>query len=233
MSMIESGIPGFDELSYYENANAGGFPEKTVTLIYGPPKTGKSIFSYQFSYHGLMKEQPCLYLLADYGIRQLQQNMTDFGWFIQAPMKNEMIYAIDSISRLSGVNKEISNVHKLTAINNPTDIMVKLGLGTRFTFKRSNLFRSIFDSMTTLFAFNPDKLVIRLFKAYVRRLTEAGGTAIVNYTEGSADPKIESKLKLIADNTIRLDRDYLTIERMGGIKDRESAFKITDKGITL
>jgi len=44
---ISSGIPGLDELI----GNGGGsFAENTVTLIYGPPKVGKSIFSYQFAY---------------------------------------------------------------------------------------------------------------------------------------------------------------------------------------
>ena len=53
---IESGIPGFDELTVSEIAD-GGIPEKSTTLIYGPPKTGKSIFCNQFTYHGLLKEE--------------------------------------------------------------------------------------------------------------------------------------------------------------------------------
>ena len=50
---IESGIPGFDELTISE-ISEGGIPEKSTTLIYGPPKTGKSIFCNQFTYHGLL-----------------------------------------------------------------------------------------------------------------------------------------------------------------------------------
>jgi len=45
---IESGIPGFDELTS-SNDGTGGIPENTATLIYGPPKTGKSIFTNQFT----------------------------------------------------------------------------------------------------------------------------------------------------------------------------------------
>ena len=74
---IKSGIPGFDELTRSETGN-GGIPENTSTLVYGPSKTGKSIFSNQFVYHGLLNEEPCLYITTDCGIKQLESNMNEF-----------------------------------------------------------------------------------------------------------------------------------------------------------
>ncbi len=50
---IESGIPGFEELTR-SNEGTGGIPENTATLVYGPAKTGKSIFANQFTYQGLL-----------------------------------------------------------------------------------------------------------------------------------------------------------------------------------
>jgi len=40
IACIESGIPGFDELTRTESF-MGGIPENSTTLVYGPPKTGK------------------------------------------------------------------------------------------------------------------------------------------------------------------------------------------------
>jgi len=37
------------------------------------------------------------------------------------------------------------------------------------------------------------------------RIKESGRTAIVTYTEGSADSKVENMLKAIVDNIIHLD----------------------------
>ena len=51
---IESGIPGFDELTLSDDG-IGGIPENTATLNIWASKTGKSIFSNQFTYHGLIK----------------------------------------------------------------------------------------------------------------------------------------------------------------------------------
>lgn len=231
MMSCESGIPGLDEFL----SSAGfkdGFPENTTTLIYGPPKVGKSIFCYQFAFHGLSIKEPCLYVTADDGMKQLQQNMMDFGWFLQSSMDEELLYVIDSISSLSGVPIENTNTYTLSKINDPTDLMVKVGLGTRFVFKKSNKFRAVFDSLTTPFAFNPEPMVIRFLKTYLRRLKEAGGTVIVTYTEGVTDKNTEKTLKSIVDNVIMLDGNYMTFKsNLGFIGTAE--YKITDQGLVL
>ncbi len=233
MNTIESGINGLDVLlEHVNNYDEVGYPINTSTLVYGPPKVGKSIFSNQFAYHGLNKEEPCLYITADEGFKQLQQNMANFGWFIQAPMEKELLYIIDPLSSLSSAPINTSNAYNVSKINDPTDLMVKIGLGTRFVFKKSNNFRSIFDSLTTPFIFNPEKMVLRFLKTYIRRLKEAGSTVLVTYTEGVADKKTEKELKSLFDNIIMLDGSYLTFKSgIGLIATAE--YNISDQGLIL
>jgi len=45
---IPSGIPGFDEISH------GGIPKGRVTLISGTSGSGKTVFSAQFIYKGIV-----------------------------------------------------------------------------------------------------------------------------------------------------------------------------------
>lgn len=232
MSAVESGIPGLDELLRSSDYDLGGFPRNSTTLVYGPPKVGKSIFCYQFAYHGLSIDEPCLYITTDEGMKQLQQNMMDFGWFLQSPMEKELLYVIDSISSLTGVPTETTNTYNLSKINDPTDLMVKVGLGTRFVFKKSNDFRSVFDSLTTPFAFNPEPMVIRFLKTYIRRLNEAGATVVITYTEGVASESTEKVLKSIVDNVILLDGNYLTFRSSGGIIGT-AEYEITNQGLNL
>ena len=87
-----------------------------------------------------------------------------------------------------------------SSVSNPADLMVKVCIGTRNVYRTSNNFRSILDSLNTLFAFNPDQRVIRILKAYQRRITEAGGTVLIAYTEGITDPKTETELKSLFKN---------------------------------
>ncbi|BDZ68527.1 RAD55 family ATPase [Methanobacterium ferruginis] len=233
MSTVESGIPGLDELLQSEAGyDLGGIPQNTSTLVYGPPKVGKSIFSYQFANHGLNLEEPCLYITADEGMKQLQQNMIDFGWYLQNAMEKELLYVIDSISSLSGAPIETTNTYTPSKINDPTDLMVKVGIGTRFVFKKSNEFRSVFDSLTTPFAFNPEPMIIRFLKTYIRRLQEAGSTLVITYTEGVADESTEKILKSVVDNVIMLDGSYLTFRSSEGLMGT-AEYQITNQGLVL
>ena len=236
MNSIQSGIPGFDRLLVSENAE-GGIPEKSTTLIYGPPKTGKSIFCNQFTYSGLSNQEPCLYVSTDKGVKQVQRDMMDFQWLIQNHILNQNIYFVDGISHLTGVKFENKNNIVYSSVSNPADLMVKVGIGSRNVYKTSNNFRSILDSLNTLFAFNPDQMVIRILKAYLRRITEAGGTGLIAYTEGITDLETEKEIKSLFNNTIRLDGQYIQITSdytdFDEIQYFESAYTITDNGLVI
>jgi KaiC/GvpD/RAD55 family RecA-like ATPase len=229
---IESGIPGFDELTS-SNDGTGGIPENTATLIYGPSKTGKSIFINQFIYKGLTNDEPCLYITTDNGYKQFKTNMDEFNWPIEKYLDSNSLYLIDTISDVSEGIPSQSESFIQSCINNPTDIMVKFGSGVNYISKNNPLFRSVIDSATTLLAYNENMLIIRVLKAYLMRVNEAGGTPIIAYTQGSADSIIETMLKSMVDNIIRIDGENLYIEAMNGIGKRSSPYQITDNGIIL
>ncbi len=229
---IESGIPGFDKLTKSESGT-GGIPENTSTLVYGPVKTGKSIFSNQFAYNGLFNGEPCLYITTDQGIKQFEITMLDFLWPIEKFIDDKSLYVIDTISDISeGLPIESENII-FSHVKNPTDIMVKVGSGVHYIYKNNPRFRSVLDSATTLLAYNESMLIVRVLKAYLMRINEAGGTPIITYTEDSADKMVETMLKSMVDNIVRLDGKNLTVEAMRGIGKRSTPYQITDKGIEL
>ncbi|MDZ4171480.1 MAG: ATPase domain-containing protein, partial [Methanobacteriaceae archaeon] len=70
----KSGISGFDELTGKKKL---GFPEKSIILVYGPPKTGKSILCYQIMYNLLEKNGAGLYISADCGLKEFKKRTSD------------------------------------------------------------------------------------------------------------------------------------------------------------
>jgi len=56
---IPTGIRGLDELLL------GGIPKESITLVSGPPGSGKSILCYQFLMKGIEQGEKCLYLTLD------------------------------------------------------------------------------------------------------------------------------------------------------------------------
>ena len=118
---IESGIPGFDELTR-SNGGKGGIPENTATLVYGPAKTGKSIFANQFTYHGLLNGEPCLYITTDHGLKQFKTNMNEFQWPIEKYLEDKSLYIIDTISDVSKV-KHLNQKHLSPLISTTQPIL--------------------------------------------------------------------------------------------------------------
>ncbi|KUK00745.1 MAG: hypothetical protein PWQ74_745 [Methanobacteriaceae archaeon] len=222
MFMEDHNMEFFDYL--FEDAAPGD-----LILVYGPPKVGKSIFCYQFLYSSLVGGEPCLYIVADYGSRQLEQRMMEFNWFLRPYIQNGDVYIIDLLTRLAGVKVEDSGTLKFSSVQNLTDLMVKVGVSTRSLFRKSSKFRAILDSLTVIFAFNPPNLVLRLLKAYKARISEARGIGVVVHTTGTVEPSIENSLMELADLKLCFDGEKIQAESSAGEKFVQ--YTITDKGV--
>lgn len=232
IACIESGISGFDKLTHTDSF-VGGIPENSATLIYGPPKTGKTVFSNQFCYHGLVNQEPCLYITTNNGLDMFKAGMDDFNLPVNNYLVDKSLHVIDTMSDILERKKETSENIMSSEINNPTDLMVKIGSSVNSIRKQNPIFRSVFNSATTLFAYNESMLIVRVIKAYLMRINEAGGTPFITYNEDSADPIVETMLKSMVDNIIRMDGEELTIEAMKGFGRTSCPYKITGNGIVL
>jgi len=211
----------------------GGLPDNTMTLVYGPPKTGKSIFCYQFLRQSVAEDDLCMYLMTDYNLSQLEAQMMAFDWFIAEYIAKKKLYVIDTASGSVGATqKEMKNM-MISFPQNPTDIVSKVIQELQSIYQETQRFRSVLDSSTTLFAFNSPILMIRVLKSYTMRIKMAGGTGIITYTEGAAEPQIETMLKATVDNIIHLDGEEMTIEAMAGLKHTDVGYQITDAGIAV
>jgi len=59
MNRVKTGVDGLDEVLN------GGFPEESITLVSGPPGSGKSILGYQFINQGIQQGERCLLITLD------------------------------------------------------------------------------------------------------------------------------------------------------------------------
>jgi len=73
IARLRSGIPGLDPIL------SGGLPKHTITLVSGPPGSGKSIFCYQFIQQGVVDGQKCLYMTLDKKIEGLLMQAGELG----------------------------------------------------------------------------------------------------------------------------------------------------------
>jgi len=82
---VKTGIKGLDELL------CGGLPKHTITLVSGPPGSGKTIFCYQFLVKGIEEGEKCLFLTLDKKIEGLLVQATELGINFQPAIEKGLI----------------------------------------------------------------------------------------------------------------------------------------------
>jgi len=88
---IPSGIPGFDEISH------GGIPKGRVTLISGTSGSGKTVFSAQFIYKGIVDYgENGVFVTFEESPTDIIMNMKSFGWDIEKLQKENRLVFVDA-----------------------------------------------------------------------------------------------------------------------------------------
>lgn len=73
LERVTTGIPGLDEMIL------GGFPKGSITLVSGPPGSGKSILCSQYLYKGIEEGDRCLFLTLDKKVDGLLTQTDELG----------------------------------------------------------------------------------------------------------------------------------------------------------
>jgi len=82
MERVKTGVDGLDNLI------EGGLPKDTVTLVSGPPGSGKTILCYQFLSKGLESGDKCLFLTMDKKAEKLITQAKELGFDFQSAVEN-------------------------------------------------------------------------------------------------------------------------------------------------
>ena len=82
---VKTGISGLDKLI------EGGLPKKSITLISGPPGSGKSIFSFQYLFEGVINKEICLFLSLDKKVEGLLVQSEKLGFDFKPAIEKKLV----------------------------------------------------------------------------------------------------------------------------------------------
>ena len=227
MKRLKTGVSGLDKML------KGGFPQKSSILLIGPPGCGKSILAQQFIYEGLKENQPAIYVTLDTSPEDVVEGMKHFG--LSLSKKINKLKFIDAYSWRVGKSKEkyaISNLSNINELNIALSELIK-------TINKSELKRSIFDSVSTLLLYADPSLVVKLIPVMIAKIKKAGYTQLLILEEGVHDEKTVSTLNYLTDGVIKFkmeeDDRFLKIERMKATEHtaKWTKFKVTNKGLKV
>jgi class 3 adenylate cyclase/KaiC/GvpD/RAD55 family RecA-like ATPase len=227
---VKSGIETLD------NEIGGGLPEGTVTLVYGAPKSGKSVFAFHFLMQSVRSGEPCLFIMTDYVTEQLNKALSTFGWDISETRQRGLVELIDVTSTF--LEREVDTSSGSLKVVNAADLtglMIALGTNTlKPLSERGPGFRVVLDSLTPLFIYNPPLVVAKFLRQFALKMRKAGAAGVVvTYVDGSVDPQSELIIKASVDNLIHLQDRELVVEGMLGTPKSRMAYQITTSGMKV
>ena len=229
---VTTGIQGMDKLL------RGGIPKRNIVLISGGPGTGKTIFSQQYLYHGLLRKEPGVYVALEEHPAQVRREMAEFGWEVRRYEDEGLFAIVDAFTSGIGeaARREKYVVTDIDDFGEFIDVVKEALRDVRAV-------RAVVDSVSTLYITKPS-VARGLLMNLKRVLAGLGTTSLlvsqVSVTErGFGGPGVEHA----ADGIIRLDLDEiegelersLIVWKMRGTSHdlRRHPFEITDRGIVV
>ena len=226
---IRTMIEGFDDISH------GGLPLGRATLFSGTSGTGKTLFSIQFLYNGIILfDEPGVFVTFEESPSDIIKNAHSFGWDLQKLIDEGKLFILDASPDPEG--QEVIGNFDLSALIERLQYAIN-----KYKAKRVSI-----DSITAVFQqYEATSVVRREIFRLVARLKQIGVTTIITTERVQEYGPIASfgVEEFVADN-VAVVRNVLEGERrrrtMEILKLRgtthmkgEYPFTITNNGVNI
>lgn len=195
---IRTMIEGFDDISH------GGLPLGRATLVSGTSGTGKTLFSIQFLYKGiLLFDEPGVFVTFEESPYDIIKNARSFGWNLQKLIDEGKLFILDASPDPEG--QEVIGNFDLSALIERLQYAIN-----KYKAKRVSI-----DSITAIFQqYEAASVVRREIFRLVARLKQIGVTTIITTERTEEYGAIASfgVEEFVADN-VAIVRNVLEGER--------------------
>jgi circadian clock protein KaiC len=209
--LVTSGIPALDPLL------GDGYPDKSTTLVVGPPGIGKEALGYWFTQSGLVQGDFCLYVTR-LSVKEVLQDENGFGIDTQqrvplwlASEGSQIKYDINDLASLS------FNIKELLKKNSTRRI------------------RIVIDVLSSLLMLNPPDTIYRFLTQLFADVKQYDALVLATLEEGMHHQEVLAAMQQLFDGVVEL-RLYeeglrvlplLRIRKMRGVPPQPGYFNFS------
>jgi len=220
----------------------GDMPPSSLFLM-GPSGIGKTVFSKQFIYNGLVAGEVGIYLATDESPERIQESMKRLGMNVDKYINNDNLRIIDCYSWKIG-GKSCSNY----CVSNP-DNLATVSMVIDKARRNLRKTRFVMDSITGLMSFCDHNLKFfsKFLQVIVAETRESGSNAVFLASSEAHDKVFISYMREIFDGTLEMKmepnenesgeemRRLLRLFSLKGGKHKTQwvLFEISNEGISL
>jgi len=220
----------------------GDMPPSSLFLM-GPSGIGKTVFSKQFIYNGLVTGEVGIYLATDESPERIQESMKRLGMNVDKYINNDNLRIIDCYSWKIG-GKSCSKY----CVSNP-DNLATVSMAIDKARRNLRKTRFVMDSITGLMSFCDHNLKFfsKFLQVIVAETRESGSNAVFLASSEAHDKVFISYMREIFDGTLEMKmepnenesgeemRRLLRLFSLKGGKHKTQwvLFEISNEGISL
>lgn len=199
-----TGIKGFDELI------EGGLPRGRTVLVSGSCGTGKTVFSTQFLYNGIVHYgEPGIYVMLEQDAVEFKEDMKGFGIDLQKMETEGKLIIINASLRKKGTTNFLELKSETHEISPEMATAEKIMDVIEQAAKRINAKRAVIDSLSSMtLSFSDAQSLRHLILDLNYTLKRIGLTTFIISDEIAKDVT-ESAEKYVVDGVITLR--YVTV----------------------
>lgn len=206
MERVSVGVKALDKIL------AGGLPKGSVTLVLGPPGSGKSVFSKRFLMEGIKIKDPSVLISTSETYDTVIDTISSFGW--DKELFKSIIF-VDCYSwRIGG-----SNIRYKASLSSPNEVSIVISevIDKEFKNVKKNP-RLVFDSFTDVIKYVGSESALKLMDAIRLKLHSNKVTSLILLEEGVHDERTIAALEYSTDGTVRMRYSekgrYMMVSRM-------------------
>jgi KaiC/GvpD/RAD55 family RecA-like ATPase len=185
----------------------GEVPSASLFLM-GPSGVGKTVFSKQFIYNGLVNGEPGIYLTTDESPRRIQESMKKLGMNVDAYIDDDNLRIIDCYSWKIG-GKSCSKY----CVSNP-DNLATVSMAIDKARRQLRKTRLVLDSITGLMSFceHNFRFFSKFLQVIVAQTRDSDSNAIFIASSEAHDQVFMSYMREIFDGTLEMKMETKKIE---------------------
>ncbi|MCZ6647852.1 MAG: RAD55 family ATPase [Nitrososphaerales archaeon] len=206
MERIPIGVQALDE------SLKGGLPRGSISMVLGPPGSGKSILGRLYLYQGLLEPRPAILVSTSESMETVRNTIESFSWRISAFDK---LLFLDCYSWQSGekASRYSANISSLT------DVSIGLtSIIDDFKLQKDQRIRLVVDSFTDLIKYGGSDAAMKFIDSLRIRLRHSQITSLIMLEAGVHDERVVTAIEYSTDGTIRMkfseEGRYMMISRM-------------------
>ncbi len=209
-----------------------GLPYGCNVLLTGLPGIGKSVFCQTLTGECLREESNVIYITLDASPKEIKNKVLGQG--SDGSKESRFLTVVDGYSWMLG---EVNEKYHVSHLSNMNDLSVRIFNAMNDGGGRCH--KIIFDSVSTLFAYNSDTEVIRFLQVNMARVKQGDSIAFWTIQEGIHSPSFYNFLRHLADGVLEMrfedDRElkrFIRVHTFKGVAHKTTwyPFTIQDKG---